>query len=151
MKRNVLLACFALLALSGCDEAVKEKPQAQAVSEVPSLSTSDDGQQVVTFKDGASITLKGKLIRNVVFSNDSGKFQRYIFELDEQSMAIEGRVFATIVKAGYQRKVKTSNADTYAVHYQKRGYPAVGATYANLEGGKGDAAAKTRLTLLWRI
>lgn len=151
MKKNLISAALISLALVGCGDSKEQTPVSTTATPANSIVSSSDGSHMLTLKDGAKISVSGKLVRNVTFTNESGTFQRYIFDVDEKAMALEGTLFANMAKSGYNRKIKTDSPEVYAVHYQKKGFPSVGATYTNLEGNQSDGTSKTRLMLLWKI
>ncbi|PRN05730.1 hypothetical protein A0O30_06705 [Pseudomonas sp. LLC-1] len=151
MKKNLISAVLISATLVGCGDS-KEQPSASTTAApASSIVSSSDGSHQLTLKDGAKISVNGKLVRNVTFTNESGTFQRYIFDVDEKTMSIEGTLFADMAKSGYNRVIKTDSPEVYAVHYQKKGFPSVGATYTSLETKQPDENSKTRLMLLWKI
>lgn len=145
MKKQIIPTLLFSLFVAGCGETkAPETTQLQAAKTKQSLVSGPDSKQTLTFADGTVLNFNGKLIRETVSKKEEGDFQRYIFELPQESMAVEGEIFAALAKSGYARIVKNSDQDVYSVHYKKKGQPPIGATYTNVE-------KSTQLMLLWKI
>ncbi|HFQ8052965.1 TPA: hypothetical protein ACHTCR_004841 [Pseudomonas putida] len=145
MKKHIVPALLVALFVAGCGETkAPESTQHQDTKTKQSLVSGPDSKQTLTLADGTVLNFNGKLIRETVSKKEEGDFQRYIFELPQESMAVEGEIFAALAKSGYARIVKNSDKDVYSVHYKKKGQAPIGATYTNVE-------KSTQLMLLWKI
>ncbi len=64
-------------------------------------------------------------------------------------MAVEGSVFATLAKSGYQRKVRNEDEKTYVVSYFKKGFENIYMTYERVPLNRGMEPF-TRLKIVWK-
>ncbi|WP_226686996.1 hypothetical protein [Stutzerimonas stutzeri] len=142
MKYILALCLVALLA--ACDAGTT-----QSNVTVPPLTTSYFYKDTIYFPDGAGFQFNGKLRRYEFLENEKGQFDRYTFEFPEDMMAVEGAVFATLAKSGYQRKVRRENDKVFVVNYSKKGFSPVSMTYERLPTTK-QKKAFTRLKIIWK-
>lgn len=142
MKKILALCAVALLA--GCDASTQQNS-----ASVPPLTTSYFYKNTIYFPDGAGLQFNGKLRRYEFVENEKGQFDRYTFEFPEDMMAVEGAVFATLAKSGYQRKVRRENDKVFVVNYSKKGFSPVSMTYERLPTTK-ETKAFTRLKVIWK-
>lgn len=139
-----VLAFCAVALLSGCDSGTE-----QSSATVPPVAASYFHKNTIYFPDGVGIQFDGKLRRYELVENEKGRFDRYTFEFPEDMMAIEGAVFATLAKSGYQRKVRREDDRLYVVNYIKKGMPSVSMTYEWVPA-KNKVQAFTRLRVVWK-
>lgn len=142
MKYILALCVVALLA--ACDAGTK-----QSNATVPPVTASYFYKNTIYFPDGAGLQFNGKLRRYELVENEKGQFDRYTFEFAEDMMAVEGAVFATLAKSGYQRKVRRENDKIFVVNYNKKGFAPVSMTYERVPANKGIKAL-TRLRVVWK-
>ncbi|WP_404397776.1 hypothetical protein LG309_08295 [Stutzerimonas chloritidismutans] len=142
MKKVLALCAVALLA--GCDEGTQQNS-----ASVPPVTSNYFHKNTIYFPDGAGLQFSGKLRRYELVENEKGLFDRYTFEFSEDMMAIEGAVFATLAKSGYQRKVRREDDRLYVVNYIKKGFAPVSMTYERMPAKK-KVQAFTRLRVVWK-
>lgn len=142
MKKVLALCAVALLA--GCDANTQQNS-----ASVPPVASNYFHKNAIYFPDGVGLQFSGKLRRYELVENEKGKFDRYTFEFPEDMMAIEGAVFATLAKSGYQRKVRREDDRLYVVNYIKKGLPSVSMTYERVPA-KNKVQAFTRLRVVWK-
>lgn len=85
----------------------------------------------------------------VLVEGERGKFDRYIFEFTEDIMTVEGAVFATLAKSGYQRKVRRDDANSFVVDYRKRDSAPVTMICERVPASNG-VDAFSRLRVSWK-
>lgn len=146
LKKILVLCAVALLA--GCD-AGTEQNSASAEPQAAPVSANYFAKDAIYLPDGAGLQFNGVLRRYEFIENDKGQHDRYTFEFSADTMAIEGGVFATLAKSGYQRKVRREDATIYVVHYVKKGFPTVSMTFERVPASNG-AEAFTRLRIVWK-
>lgn len=146
MKR--ILALCAVGLFSGCDAGIQQGNAPTAPKNIP-VTAYYFSKSAIYLPDGTGIQFSGKMRRYELVENDKGKFDRYTFEFTEDIMAIEGGVFATLAKSGYQRKIRRENEKTFVVNYVKKGFAPVSVTFERIPANKG-AEAFTRLRVVWK-
>jgi len=142
LKKVLALCAVALLA--GCDAGTQQNN-----ATVPSVTANYLYKNTIYFPDGAGLQFNGKLRRYELVENEKGQFDRYTFEFSEDMMAVEGAVFATLVKSGYQRKIRRENDKLFVVSYIKKGFAPVSMTYERVPA-KTEVEAFTRLRVVWK-
>lgn len=142
LKKYILF--FVIVVLAGCGE--KKVDQVKP----PSVATARHFyKNSIYLPDGAGLQFSGKLRRYELIENEKGQFDRYTFEFSEDIMAIEGAVFATLAKSGYQRKVRREDDRLYVVNYIKKGFAPVSMTYERMPAKK-KVQAFTRVRVAWK-
>ncbi len=142
MKKVLALCAVALLA--GCDAGTQQNN-----ATVPSVTANYLYKNTIYFPDGAGLQFNGKLRRYELVENEKGQFDRYTFEFSEDMMAVEGGVFATLAKSGYQRKVRRESDKIFIVNYIKKGFAPVSMTYERVPAKK-EVNGFTRLRVVWK-
>jgi len=130
---------------AGCDGSTQQNNSPTASR----VTASYFSKNAIYLPDGAGIQFNGKLRSYALVENDKGKFDRYAFEFSEDIMAIEGAVFATLAKSGYQRKVRREDEKIYVVNYLKKGFPTITMSFERVPANKGMQTF-TRLKVLWK-
>lgn len=143
LKKTLMLFMVAMLA--GCDDA----PARREGAAIPDVAVSQFYKDRIYLPDGAGLQMAGKLKRYELVENDKGSFDRYTFEFSQDSMAVEGAVFASLAKSNYQRKVRREDARLFVVNYVKKGFPPVSMTYERAPENK-EKTALTRLKIVWK-
>ena len=143
MKKTLLLS--AMVIFSGCDV----NTHANDPSTVSPVKASYLSKNAIYFPGGTGIQFSGRLRSYEFVENDKGMFDRYIFEFSEDTMAVEGSVFAILAKSGYQRKIREENETAFVVNYVKEGSETVYMTYERVPAD-GNVAAFTRLRIVWK-
>jgi len=139
------LAVFWVLLFAGCDADSQKNDFSSALP----VAANYFSKSTIYFPDGAGLQFSGKLRRYELVENEKGLFDRYTFEFSEDMMAIEGAVFATLAKSGYQRKVRREDDRLYVVNYIKKGFAPVSMTYERMPAKK-KVQAFTRLRVVWK-
>ncbi len=142
--KKILVLC-ALFVIAGCD--ADKQCSKQVV--VPSEGVNYLSKNAIYLPDGAGIEFSGRLRSYELVENDKGAFDRYVFEFSEDTMAVEGSVFATLAKSGYQRKVRNEDEKTYVVSYFKKGFENIYMTYERVPLNRGMEPF-TRLKIVWK-
>ncbi len=135
---------MAVSLLAACDTGAQ-----QSNPTIPQGKASSFHKDIIYFPDGSGLELSGKLRRYDLIENKFGNFDRYIFEFFDDIMAVEGAVFAVLVKSGYQRKVRREDDKLFDVTYIKKGFAPVSMTYERMPA-KADVRAYTRLKVIWK-
>lgn len=141
---KTILALCTVAFLAGCDAGTNQHNVT-----VPPVTTSQFYRDTIYFPDGAGLQFSGKLRRYELVENKKGSFDRYTFEFAQDTMAIEGAVFATLAKSNYQRKVRREDDRLFVVNYIKKGFAPVSMTYERLPAKKG-VEGLTRLRVIWK-
>jgi len=141
--RKCLIVCAAIF-MVGCDSGIEESPRVQSAQTVKYFH-----KNTIYFPGGDGIEFSGILRNYTLISSDNGSFDRYVFEFSEDMMAVEGAVFATLAKGGYQRKVRREDDKLFVVNYIKKGFAPVSMTYERIPA-KADVQAFTRLKVTWK-
>lgn len=131
---------------AGCDGGAQQN-SSPTVIPVTAIYFSKNS---IYLSDGAAIEFSGEMRRYELVESDKGKFERYTFEFPEGIMAIEGAVFATLAKNGYQRKVRRDGEKIFVVDYYKKGFAPVTMAFERFPENKA-ADAFTRLKISWKI
>jgi hypothetical protein len=139
--KNVLTLC-ALILLAGCDDANNKTIHATP----PTTTAKYLYKNTIDLPDGEHLQVSGKLRRYELVTNAKGEFDRYTFELSEDIMTIERKVFAALVKRGYQRKIRQQHDGLFVVNYVRKGFAPVSMTYERIPGTQ----AFTRLKVIWK-
>jgi hypothetical protein len=145
--KKVLVSCAVALLL-GCDTGSPEGNAATAPKGTP-VTANYFSTSAIYLPDGAGIQFNGKMRRYDLVENEKGTFDRYTFEFAEDMMAVEGAVFATLAKSGYQRKVRRENEKTFVVNYVRKGFAPVSMTFERVSSGK-ETKVLTRLRVVWK-
>ncbi len=106
-------------------------------------------KNAIYFPGGFGVEFSGVLRNYTLVSSNKGNFDRYVFEFSEDMMAVEGAVFATLAKNGYQRKVKREDDRHFVVSYIKKGFAPIAMTYERVPAQK-QTEALTRLKITWQ-
>lgn len=147
MKKYCLPLLFAMAFLAGCEE--EKAPQAQAPKSTASYVSA--GQQAIELSGGEKIGFDGKIVKSYIDENKNGKYQRHVIEVPVELMSVEGTLFSSLAKAGYQRKNNTEANGFQIYSYSKKGAPSIRASFKNLDKAEAKAAPQTRLVLSWKV
>ncbi|MCQ4239547.1 hypothetical protein [Stutzerimonas stutzeri] len=142
--KTVLGLCAAAL-LVGCDTGATQNSATKSLPVVANYFS----KNAIYFPDGAGIQFSGKMRSYVLVEDEKGKFDRYIFEFAEDIMTVEGSVFATLAKSGYQRKMRREDANSFVVDYIKRDSAPVTMIYERVPASNG-VDAFSRLRVSWK-
>lgn len=145
MKTLVVVGLAAVL-LVGCNEA----PQV-GTEQVPAVRHANTlYKDTIYFPDGSGVTFSGYVGSYALIQNDKGIYDRYIINFDQEIMEVEGAVYASLAKSGYQRKVYKEESGLFIVNYLKKDYAPVSFTYSDFsEESKG--AIKTQVRAVWKL
>lgn len=140
------LVLGALLVLGGCNEVPREKlgNNAPQESRVHYLH-----KNAIYLPDGFGLEFSGWLRNYSLISNEKGNFDRYTFEFPDELMAIEGALYAVIIKQGYVRRISKEQPGLFVVDYVKKGFSPITMSYEALQPSA-DSRAKTRLLVSWK-
>jgi hypothetical protein len=136
--------CVAAL-LVGCDTGDSQNGAPKALPVVANYFA----KNAIYFPDGTGIQFSGKLRSYVLVEGEKGKFDRYIFEFSEDIMAIEGAVYATLAKSGYQRKVRREDGGHFVVDYTKKDSAPVTMIYERVSASNG-VEGFSRVRVSWQ-
>lgn len=142
--KRVLGLCAAAL-LVGCDTGAS---QSTAPKSLP-VAANYFSKNAIYFPDGAGLQFSGKLRSYVLVEDEKGKFDRYVFEFSEDVMTVEGAVFATLAKSGYQRQVRREDVKSFVVDYRKLGFATVTMIYERVPASNGMEPF-SRLRVTWK-
>lgn len=140
-----VLSLFVVALLAGCDVGALQNSTHTA----PPVAASYFSKNSVYLPDGVGIQFNGKLRNYALIESEKGGYDRYVFEFSEDIMAVEGAVFATLAKSGYQRKVRREDAESFVVDYNKKGFETVMMVYERVSANK-DAKPFTQLKVVWK-
>lgn len=143
MKRVLGLCAAALLV--GCDTDASHNSAPRSSPVVANYFS----KNAIYFPDGTGIQFSGKMRSYVLVQDEKGTFDRYIFDFPEDIMTVEGAVFATLTKSGYQRKVRREDAKSFVVDYIKGGSAPVTMIYERVPASN-DMEAFSRLRVSWK-
>lgn len=145
MKALVVVGLVAVL-LVGCNEA----PQVSTEQVPPVRYANTLYKDTIYFPDGSGVTFSGYVASYALIQNDRGIYDRYMINFDQDIMEIEGAVYTSLAKSGYQRKVYKEEPGLFVVNYLKKDFAPVSFTYSDFsEQSKGEI--KTQVRVVWKL